>query len=143
MEVHSLTYIYDYSENSQNSEKIISKLYLQFDGYPSGIGSDFADYLKNNGKRVNIDILADNFVKHFFNQQKDWAMIYPPFDSEEWVYHIYPDKIKIVHDDNVYFADWRNESFSQLCETLEETEKEEEKKYLETLILLARKIKVF
>ena len=123
MGTHSLTYIYD------ESEKIISKLYLQFDGYPSGIGSDLADYLRENGYNgVDMERLADSLVKHFFNSQKDWAMIFPPFNSEEWEYHIYTDKVKIIHEsDRVYFADWRDESFSQLCETLEKIEEEEEK----------------
>ena len=138
MDIHSLTYIYDDSEN------IISKLYLQFDGYPRAIGSDLASYLTEN-KEKDMETLADELVRHFFNKQKDSAKVFPrflfsQFNSEEWEYHIYTDKVKIVHDsDRVYVADWRDESFSDLCKTLEKTEQEAEERFLKKALKKATK----
>lgn len=40
MGTRSLTYVYD------ESGKVIIKMYLQFDGYPSGVGMDLAKFLK-------------------------------------------------------------------------------------------------
>lgn len=136
MDINSLTYIYD------ESEKIISKLYLQFDGYPKGIGSDLASYLKEK-KEKDMETLADELVRHFFNKQKDSAKVFSrfsQFNSEEWEYHIYKDKVKIVHEsNNVYFADWRDESFSHLCKSIEKIEQEEEERFLKKALKKAKK----
>lgn len=44
-----------------------------------------------------------------------------------------------LHDDRVYVADWRDESFSYLCETLKKMEQEQEERFLKKALKKAKK----
>ncbi len=134
MGTRSLTYVYD------ETGKVIIKMYLQFDGYPSGHGLDLAKFLislnfegygdeddQDNKEEVSLkyismERLAGNIVSHFFRTQPEYAMLVSPFCQyyfcQEWEYHIYSDKVKIVGDEKEYEADWRSDEFKDLCEKL-------------------------
>lgn len=121
MGTRSLTYIYD------ESQKVIIKMYLQFDGYPSGLGRDLAKFLKNyydeNQDKIEMEKLSGNLVSYFFLKQGDYAMLISPFCTyyccQEWEYHIYSDKVRIEGDDIEFEADWRNDDFEEFCKNSE------------------------
>ena len=111
MGTRSLTYVYDSKGN------IIVKMYLQFDGYLSGHGYDLAIFLKSycdDNHNYDMERLASDLVSKFLPTQQGYAMLVSPFDKtyycEEWVYHIYSDKVVILGDSE-YEADWKTNEF--------------------------------
>lgn len=115
MATHSMTYVY----NKDN--QVICRVHLQNNGEPSGIGADLARFLTENRKTSFPDMerLSAKLVCHFF-QGQDNAMLIAPEDPyyycEEYEYHIYQDKVRIVDcGTKEYDFNWHTDSFEQFC----------------------------
>lgn len=138
MGTRSLTYIYD------NNGQVLCVLYLQFDGYLDGYGADLAKFLSHYklvneaGKPVCIMDMGDVAVKLICNFSDKFGyagMISPSsryYHCQEWEYHVYCDKIRVVEIGNKEReVSW--EEFTVLCENgidgdVEDREEDEEDK---------------
>jgi hypothetical protein len=114
MGTRSITYIYN------KAHKLICRLYLQFDGYPSGIGADLAKFLTKHNN-MDMEILSAQLVVHFFQEQPRHAMLIAPEDSlyycEEYEYHIYEEMVRIVdRGKKEYELNWRTDEFEKFCD---------------------------
>lgn len=144
MGTRSLTYIYD------ESGKVIIKMYLQFDGYPRGVGIDLAKFLKSYSenpdnyegyrsdveeeenesenkeneslKYIEMEKLSGVLISHFFITQGEYAMLISPFCTyyycQDYEYHIYQDKVRILDGEKEYEANWKTNEFKDLCSSL-------------------------
>lgn len=120
MGTRSLTYIYD------SNNKVLCVLYVQFDGYLDGYGADLAQFLltysSNNMNvfRVDMGHLATKLICHVSDKFGYAGLIDPTspyYHCEEWEYHIYDDKIKIVEVGNKEReVTWNTSEFTELCE---------------------------
>jgi hypothetical protein len=125
MGTRHLTYVYD------DADTILLCMYGQWDGYILGHGQDLANFLYG-GKLVNgipfgskeklfngMGCLAAQLVAHFKKETGSFY-IYPPklgHDCwQEFEYHIYPDKIKVLGGDQfpIFSGTW--EAFAEFCD---------------------------
>ena len=120
MGTRSLTFVYD-------GDKPIINMYRQFDGYPSGHGSELADFLKGfeivNGygevkpKIANgMGCLAAQLIANF-KQSVGGFYIHAVTDTDCWQdyeYHVYEDKVVVKNPTEVIFSgSWEN--FKEFC----------------------------
>jgi hypothetical protein len=120
MGTRSLTFVYD-------GDKPIINMYRQFDGYPSGHGSELADFLKGfkivNGygevkpKIANgMGCLAAQLIANF-KQSVGGFYIHAVTDTDCWQdyeYHVYEDKLVVKNPTEVIFSGtWKE--FSEFC----------------------------
>jgi len=120
MGTRSLTFVYD-------GDKPIINMYRQFDGYPSGHGSELADFLKGfeivNGygevkpKIANgMGCLAAQLIANF-KQSVGGFYIHAVTDTDCWQdyeYHVYEDKVVVKNPTEVIFSgDWNK--FNEFC----------------------------
>jgi len=120
MGTRSLTFVYD-------GDKPIINMYRQFDGYPSGHGSELADFLKGfeivNGygevkpKIANgMGCLAAQLIANF-KQSVGGFYIHAVTDTDCWQdyeYHVYEDKVVVKNPTEVIFSGtWEN--FKEFC----------------------------
>lgn len=106
MGTRSLTHVIEtYNDNGKQKKVALLTMYRQFDGYPSGMGNDLAEFLKG-GKVVNgismgetervfngAGCLAAQLVAHF-KQDAGGFYIHKLMSKncgEEYVYEIYVD----------------------------------------------------
>ena len=120
MGTRCLTYVYD------GDEPFVC-MYRHFDGYPSGHGSDLADFL-HDGKLVNgipfgdkakvfngMSCLAAQMVAHFKDGPGNIYLYPPKLDQDAWQdyeYHVYKDKVKVTGG-SVFEGTW--EEFAEFC----------------------------
>lgn len=119
MGTRSIIYIYD------QQKKVIVRLYLQFDGYPDGVGSDLAKFLSVH-KDEYMGTLAAKLVPYFFQQQLDCIHLIAPEDNnyhcQEWEYHVYADNtIRVIeYGVEVHNLIWKCnqglDNFKKFCE---------------------------
>ena len=120
MGTRSLTFVYD-------GDKPIINMYRQFDGYPSGHGSELADFLKGfeivNGygevkpKIANgMGCLAAQMIANF-KQSVGGFYIHAVTDTDCWQdyeYHVYENKVVVKNPTEVIFdGDWND--FCEFC----------------------------
>lgn len=120
MGTRSLTFVYD-------GDKPIINMYRQFDGYPSGHGSELADFLKGfeivNGygevkpKIANgMGCLAAQLIANF-KQSVGGFYIHAVTDTDCWQdyeYHVYENKVVVKNPAEVIFSgDWND--FCEFC----------------------------
>lgn len=127
MGTRSLTFVYD-----EQGEKIIN-LYRQYDGYPTGHGSELAEFL-NSGRVVNgldgvgkerqfngAGCLAAQMVAHFKTESGGFYL-YPTSVEDcgqDYEYHIYTDKelwIKIMDCGFNVFGGTQDDTYKVLFE---------------------------
>jgi hypothetical protein len=120
MGTRSLTFVYE-------NNKPIVNMYRQFDGYPSGHGSELAEFL-NSGKMVNgyssktekqfngMGCLAAQMVAEF----KDGVggfYIYSVDSTDCWQeyeYHVFENKVVVKNPTEVIFeGEW--DKFAEFC----------------------------
>jgi len=120
MGTRCLTYVYD------GDEPFVC-MYRQFDGYPSGHGSDLADFL-HDGKLVNgipfgdkskifngMSCLAAQMVAHFKDGPGNIYLYPPKLDQDVWQeyeYHLYENKVKVTGH-SAFEGTW--EEFAEFC----------------------------
>lgn len=120
MGTRSLTFVYD-------GDKPLVNMYRQFDGYPSGHGSELADFLVS-GKMVNgyssktekqfngMGCLAAQMIAEFKNSVGGFY-IHAVTDTDCWQdyeYHVYEDKVVVKNPTEVIFkGDWNK--FAEFC----------------------------
>ncbi len=115
MGTRSITYIYN------KAHQLICRLYLQFDGYPNGVGLDLATFLTEN-KNMDIESLSAKLVVHFFNEQSDYAMLIAPEDPsyycQEYEYHICNDTVRVLECGGKEYEglNWHTDEFQKFCE---------------------------
>jgi hypothetical protein len=108
-------------------------MYRQYDGYPSGHGSELASFL-NAGQVVNglpinskqtlfngMGCLAAQMVAHFKKESGGFYLHAPVFgrdDFQDYEYHVYEDEVKVYSgncmEDNVIFQGCWNK-FAEFC----------------------------
>jgi hypothetical protein len=102
MGTRALTFVYEESKTGEKPEAIIN-MYRQFDGYPTGHGSELAEFL-NSGRVVNgldgigkdlqfngMGCLAAQLVAHFKNESGGFYL-YPTSAEDcgqDYEYHVY------------------------------------------------------
>jgi hypothetical protein len=123
MGTRSLTFVYNHTRR-------VVCMYRQFDGYPSGHGREFAEFLAGfdavvNGLRVGetrkvangMGCLAAQLVANF-KVSSGGFYLYPTDTSdvgEEYEYHVYADKV-VVKDglgETLFSESW--EDFTEYC----------------------------
>jgi len=120
MGTRCLTYVYD-------GDDIVACMYRHFDGYPSGHGSDLADFL-HDGKLVNgipfgdkakifngMSCLAAQMVAHFKDGPGNIYLYPPKLGQDAWQdyeYHVYKDKVKVAGG-SAFEGTW--EEFAEFC----------------------------
>jgi hypothetical protein len=127
MGTRSLTFVYD------DNRRVVC-MYRQFDGYPSGHGSELAKFLTSFGAFVNglpvvrihkvangMGCLAAQLVSNFKVAAGDFYL-YPTDTSdvgEEYEYHVYSDRITVFgwEGEHLFTGPWS--TFTEFC-----TEKE-------------------
>lgn len=93
-------------DNGKKHETAITTMYRQYDGYPSGMGSELAEFL-NSGKVVNgicmaetgrvfngAGCLAAQMVSHFKGDSAGGYYLHKPKQrncGEEYIYQVYVD----------------------------------------------------
>ena len=122
MGTRSLTFVYDDKEPMIN-------MYRQFDGYPSGHGSELAEFLNSfdaivNGIRVGdtrriangMGCLAAQLIAYFKIDAGGFYM-YPVTAKDcgqEYEYHVYENKVVVKNPTEVIFSGtWRE--FNEFC----------------------------
>jgi len=127
MGTRSLTYVFD-----QNNEPFVC-MYRQFDGYPSGHGSELAEFLLSgevvNGiplKAINrlfngMGCLAAQMVAHFKTEPGNFYLHAPVLGRDDWQdyeYHVYEDSVKVYSgsfsENNLVFEGCWNK-FAEFC----------------------------
>jgi len=126
MGTRSLTFVYD-------GDKPMLNMYRQFDGYPSGHGSELADFLKGfeivNGygevkpKIANGMGLAAQMIAAF--KEGAGGIYLYPVDKEQdawqdYEYHVYGDKVIVKDPSEVIFSGTYEEFKDFCCETATE-----------------------
>ena len=120
MGTRSLTYVYDRNEP-------VLCMYGQFDGYPSGLGADLADFL-HDGKIINgipfgakgklfngMGCLAAQLVAKFKVGVGNFYLHPTKLGQDcdqEYEYHIYHNKV-IIKGRSVFEGTW--EQFAEFC----------------------------
>lgn len=121
MGTRSLTYVFE-------DDTPIVCMYRQFDGYPSGHGSELAEFL-NKGRVVNglgsdsknvfngMGCLAAQLVAFFKDGPGGFYLHAPVLGRDDWQeyeYHVYEDKVVVKDPTNVIFeGSWKD--FSDFC----------------------------
>lgn len=123
MGTRSLTFVYD-------GDKPVINMYRQFDGYPSGHGSELAEFLSpilvingiggdqnKIGKFANgMGCLAAQMIAHFKNSVGGFY-IHSVTDTDCWQdyeYHVYEDKVVVKDPTEVIFeGSW--DKFTKFC----------------------------
>ena len=122
MGTRSLTFVYDDKEPMIN-------MYRQFDGYPSGHGSNLAEFLNSFDAIVNgisvgdtrkiangMGCLAAQLIAHFKIDAGGFYM-YPVTAKDcgqEYEYHVYENKVVVKNPTEVIFSGtWRE--FNEFC----------------------------
>jgi len=122
MGTRSLTFVYDGDEPMIN-------MYRQFDGYPSGHGSELAIFLNSFDAIVNgisvgdtrriangMGCLAAQLIAHF-KIDAGGFYIYPVTAKDcgqDYEYHVYEDKVVVKNPTEVIFSGtWRE--FNEFC----------------------------
>ena len=122
MGTRSLTFVYDGDEPMIN-------MYRQFDGYPSGHGSELATFLNSfeaivNGISVGdtrriangMGCLAAQLIA-YFKIDAGGFYIYPVTAKDcgqDYEYHVYEDKVVVKNPTEVIFSGtWRE--FNEFC----------------------------
>ena len=123
MGTRSLTFVYD-------GEKPVINMYRQFDGYPSGHGSELAEFLtpmqvingigsgqNKVGRFANgMGCLAAQMIAHFKNSVGGFY-IHPVTDTDCWQdyeYHVFEEKVVVKNPTEVIFSgDWNK--FKEYC----------------------------
>ena len=99
MGTRSLTFVYSESKRGEKAEPIMN-MYRQFDGYPSGHGSELAEFL-SGGKIVNG--LRFGEEGKFFNGMGDLAaQLVANFKKESGGFYLYPVSAKDCGQDYEY-----------------------------------------
>jgi hypothetical protein len=99
MGTRSLTFVYSESVKGEKAEPIMN-MYRQFDGYPSGHGSELAEFL-SGGKIVNG--LRFGEEGKFFNGMGDLAaQLVANFKKESGGFYLYPVTAKDCGQDYEY-----------------------------------------
>jgi len=122
MGTRSIINVYD------ESEKILS-LYGQYDGYPSGVGRDLADFLNGmqlvNGisigenKRIanGMGCLAAQLVCNFKKTPGSFYIVScKDFDHwQEYTYDLYAEKVRVMNysGEVIFLGSWKD--FSDFC----------------------------
>jgi hypothetical protein len=122
MGTRSLTFVYDGDEPMIN-------MYRQFDGYPSGHGSELATFLNSFDAIVNgisvgdtrriangMGCLAAQLIAHFKIDAGGFYM-YPVTAKDcgqEYEYHVYEDKVVVKNPAEVIFSGTWTE-FNEFC----------------------------
>jgi len=122
MGTRSLTFVYDGDEPMIN-------MYRQFDGYPSGHGSELATFLNSFDAIVNgisvgdtrriangMGCLAAQLIAHFKIDAGGFYM-YPVTAKDcgqEYEYHVYEDKVVVKNPAEVIFSGTWIE-FNEFC----------------------------
>jgi hypothetical protein len=121
MGTRSITYIVD------RNGKVICKMYLQYDGYPSGHGLDLAEFLtKNKDMKGSMGWLAAKLISHFYEKSGD--LISPEdktYCCEDYVYVIRENLVEIHSFDYEEKKESSWEDFSSLCNKLDPFQEEE------------------
>jgi hypothetical protein len=123
MGTRSLTFVYD-------GKNPVINMYRQFDGYPSGHGSELAEFLTpikvingigseqtKVGRFANgMGCLAAQMIAHFKNSVGGFY-IHPVTDTDCWQdyeYHVFEDKVVVKNPTEVIFeGDWNR--FYDFC----------------------------
>jgi hypothetical protein len=122
MGTRSLTFVYDGKEPMIN-------MYRQYDGYPSGHGSNLAEFLNSFDAIVNgisvgdnrkiangMGCLAAQLIAHFKIDAGGFYM-YPVTAKDcgqEYEYHVYENKVVVKNPTEVIFSGtWRE--FNEFC----------------------------
>jgi hypothetical protein len=122
MGTRSLTFVYDGDEPMIN-------MYRQFDGYPSGHGSELATFLNSFDAIVNgisvgdtrriangMGCLAAQLIA-YFKIDAGGFYIYPVTAKDcgqDYEYHVYEDKVVVKNPTEVIFSGtWRE--FNEFC----------------------------
>jgi len=107
-------------------------MYMQYDGYPSGVGKDLADFLNSfdaitNGIRVGeerktangMGCLAAQMVSHF-KTETGGTYLYPckvnQDCGQEYEYHIILDRVVVLDDDRKTLFDGNWAQFADFCD---------------------------
>ena len=101
MGTRSLTFIYDNYGLKDGEAKPITCIYVQYDGYLEGVGTELADLLVNKYQKNNgMGCLAGLIICGLKNNEPYNVYIHAPdLDQDAWQeyeYHIYKDKIKAL-----------------------------------------------
>lgn len=122
MGTRSLTFVYD------NKEPMIN-MYRQFDGYPSGHGSELAEFLNSFDAIVNgipvgdkrrlangMGCLAAQLIANFKTEVGGFY-IYPVTAEDcgqDYEYHVYENKVIVKNPTEVIFdGSWKD--FNEFC----------------------------
>lgn len=122
MGTRSLTFVYD------NKEPMIN-MYRQFDGYPSGHGSELAEFLNSFDAIVNgipvgdkrrlangMGCLAAQLIANFKTEVGGFY-IYPVTAEDcgqDYEYHVYENKVVVKNPTEVIFdGSWKD--FNEFC----------------------------
>lgn len=122
MGTRSLTFVYD------NKEPMIN-MYRQFDGYPSGHGSELAEFLNSFDAIVNgipvgdkrrlangMGCLAAQLIANFKTEVGGFY-IYPVSAEDcgqDYEYHVYENKVIVKNPTEVIFdGSWKD--FNEFC----------------------------
>lgn len=125
MGTRSLTYVFE------DKEPIVC-MYRQFDGYPSGHGTELAEFL-NVGTVVNglgadsknvfngMGCLAAQLVAKFKDGPGGFYLHAPVLGRDDWQeyeYHVYVDRVVVKDPENVIFeGTWAD--FGDFCRSAE------------------------
>jgi len=120
MGTRSLTFVYD-------GDKAIINMYRQFDGYPSGHGTELAEFL-GSGEMVNgysdkdakqfngMGCLAAQMIANFKNSVGGFYIhaVTDTVCGQDYEYHVYEDKVVVKNPTEVIFSgSWEN--FKEFC----------------------------
>lgn len=105
MGTRSLTFVYDEMYGRQRKPKVITNMYRQYDGYPSGHGAELAAFLSQfemcNGIPVGetekkyangMGCLAAQMISNFKGTEAGQFYIYPADATDcgqDYEYHVY------------------------------------------------------
>lgn len=123
MGTRSLTYVFD-----DRNDAIVC-MYRQYDGYPSGHGSELAEFL-TSGKIVNglpsgsnsglfngMGCLAAQMVDEFKDGPGGIYLHAPTLNRDDWQdyeYHVYENRVVVKNPTEVMFdGDWQ--MFADFC----------------------------
>ena len=123
MGTRSLTFVYD------NNKEPMLNMYRQFDGYPSGHGSELAEFLNSFDAIVNgipvgdkrkmangMGCLAAQMIANFKTEVGGFY-IYPVSADDcgqDYEYHVYENKVVVKNPTEVIFSgDWNK--FREYC----------------------------
>ena len=123
MGTRSLTFVYD------NNKEPMLNMYRQFDGYPSGHGSELAEFLNSFDAIVNgipvgdkrkmangMGCLAAQMIANFKTEVGGFY-IYPVTAEDcgqDYEYHVYENKVIVKNPTEVIFdGSWKD--FNEFC----------------------------